>query len=394
MKLRTFIPRTFLRRFGCSLVIFSVLFSGTTTATRLVPDTQGQFAQHKPRIQLAILLDTSNSMDGLIDQARNQLWQVVDEFSKSKKSGVVPILEVAVYEYGNSRLSVNDGYVRQVVGLSSELDSVSEALFSLTTNGGSEYCGYVIDRASRQLNWSQSDNDIKAIFIAGNEPFTQGPIAFDHAIELAKSKGITVNTIHAGDYNTGVTSGWQQGALMASGNYMSIDHNHQVVHIVAPQDNKIAELNQKLNQTYLAYGKDGQRGMARQKEQDSKSNDISLGLLAKRVKAKVSSMYKNTKWDLVDAVESDKVKLDEIKRENLPKPMQSMDIEAQRQFLKEKKREREDIKKQIAELSEARDSYVASEKSKMAEENVSTIDDALVSAVRSEGEKKNFNFEK
>ena len=95
----------------------------------------------KPKIQLAILLDTSSSMNGLIDQTRNQLWQVVNEFSKAEQNGVKPSLEVAVYEYGNSRLSASNGYIRQVSGLTGELDAVSEALFSLTTNGGSEYCG-------------------------------------------------------------------------------------------------------------------------------------------------------------------------------------------------------------------------------------------------------------
>lgn len=54
-----------------------------------------------PKIQLAILLDTSNSMDGLIDQARNQLWQVVNEFLEAKKNGLDPRLEVAIFEYGN-----------------------------------------------------------------------------------------------------------------------------------------------------------------------------------------------------------------------------------------------------------------------------------------------------
>ena len=43
-----------------------------------------------PRIQLAIVLDTSNSMDGLIDQTRNQLWQVVNEFSSARQDGVAP----------------------------------------------------------------------------------------------------------------------------------------------------------------------------------------------------------------------------------------------------------------------------------------------------------------
>ena len=93
----------------------------------------------RPKIQLAILLDTSSSMDGLIDQTRQQIWQVVNTFSAATKDGVKPVLEVAVFEYGNDGLSSKNGFIRQVTGLTTELDQVSEALFSLKTNGGEEY---------------------------------------------------------------------------------------------------------------------------------------------------------------------------------------------------------------------------------------------------------------
>ena len=124
----------------------------------------------QPRIQIAILLDTSGSMDGLIDQTRNQLWQMVNEFARAKYQGITPILEVAIYEYGNSGLSPYTGYIRQVTGLTRELDRVSEALFSLTTNGGDEFCGAVIKSAVEELLMEFASSDIRAIFIAGNEP--------------------------------------------------------------------------------------------------------------------------------------------------------------------------------------------------------------------------------
>src|SRR3954471_19366582 len=91
--------------------------------------------QDKPLIQLALLLDTSNSMDGLIDQARSQLWTVVNHLAKTRKDGQTPRLEVALYEYGNDGLAADSGYVRQVLAFTEDLDSVSEKLFGLRTNG-------------------------------------------------------------------------------------------------------------------------------------------------------------------------------------------------------------------------------------------------------------------
>jgi hypothetical protein len=102
----------------------------------------------KPAIQMAILLDTSNSMDGLIDQARTQLWRIVNEFAAAKKGGVTPELDVALYEYGNNGLPAERGYIRQVLPFTTDLDRLSEELFALKTNGGEEYCGQVIAEAT------------------------------------------------------------------------------------------------------------------------------------------------------------------------------------------------------------------------------------------------------
>jgi hypothetical protein len=331
-------------------------------------------------------------MDGLIDQARQQLWQAVNEFSKAQRGGVTPVLEVAVYEYGNNGIDGQQGHTRQVVGLTRELDKVSEALFSLTTDGGDEYCGYVIAQAVNHLQWSASPNDVKAIFIAGNEPFTQGPTPFTEAIAGARGRGIVVNTIHAGDYQTGLSEGWQQGALLADGNYMSIDHNQAVVHVEAPQDEPIARLNAQLNETYIPYGKEGAAGAARQHEQDNKSSGVSSGLLAERAQSKATALYDNANWDLVDAVEAGQADLDEMDPEALPEEMQAMAPEARKAFVDEKAKERAELKAKIVDLSRQRDAYVAGERRAQAEAGADTLNDALTEAVREQAASRSFVF--
>ncbi len=92
-----------------------------------------------PRIQMAILLDTSGSMSGLINQARTQLWRIVNEFATAERDGKSPYFEVALYEYGHAPLGAKGGFIRNIVPLSDDLDKVSEELFKLTTHGGDEY---------------------------------------------------------------------------------------------------------------------------------------------------------------------------------------------------------------------------------------------------------------
>jgi hypothetical protein len=243
-----------LRRFSYLSLITTALISGPVLAeVTAQPGSQntpvvGQAITETPRIQLALLLDTSNSMDGLIEQTRNQLWQIVNVFSTARKNGITPILEIALFEYGNDGLSENSGYVRKLNDFTRELDRVSEGLFSLTTNGGSEYCGYAIKTAIDNLQWSHSSKDIKSIFIAGNESFAQGPINYRDVAKLVALRGISINTIHAGGHLQGIKDNWQSGALLADGSYMSIDADQKIVHIVAPQDKRLLSLMRNLIQ--------------------------------------------------------------------------------------------------------------------------------------------------
>ena len=230
-------------------------------------------------VQIAILLDTSNSMDGLIAQAKTQLWNVVNEFVRAKKNGRPPAMQVALFEYGKSSLSPGEGFVRLILPLTDDLDRVSEELFALKTNGGDEYCGWVIKDAVKRLDWSRSRDVYKAIFIAGNEPFTQGSVDFRTSCKSAIERGILVNTIFCGSSGEGRQTGWNDGAILADGRYMSIDQNQKVVEIPTPQDAAIAKLGIELNKTYLPYGRMGQAGQARQSVQDANAAAVSQSVL-------------------------------------------------------------------------------------------------------------------
>ena len=128
-----------------------------------------RFKTKKPLVQIAVLLDTSNSMDGLIGQAKSQLWKIVNEFLRARQDGEMPEVQVALFEYGNNNLSAQAGYIRKVSDFTTDLDLISEKLFALKTNGGEEYCGWVIKDALDRLEWSPSARAYKAMFIAGNE---------------------------------------------------------------------------------------------------------------------------------------------------------------------------------------------------------------------------------
>lgn len=351
----------------------------------------GLFAQEQPKIQIALLLDTSNSMDGLINQAKSQLWKVVNEFALAKKDNVAPDLEIALYEYGNSSLSAESGWIRQVAPLTTDLDRISEALFSLTTNGGDEYCARVIRRAVQDLRWSADGNTLKVIFIAGNEPFNQGDFPFERACRSAISNSIIVNTIFCGDYQAGISGHWKKGADLADGRYMNIDQNQVVAEIKAPQDDEINKLSQQLNQTYIPFGSRGNLLSARQHKQDANASGLGSAVATERAISKSSAKYKNESWDLVDALEEDDKALDSIEAEELPAEMKEMAPEEQKDYVRKKRQERDAIQEKIRTLSEARRTYISEKKADQSSQQ--TLDNAILETVRQQAADKNYSFE-
>ena len=342
-----------------------------------------------PSIKVALILDTSNSMDGLIDQAKSQLWNIVDELSTARCDNQKADLEIALYEYGNDRLPMREGYIRLVTPFTDDLDLISEKLFSLKTDGGSEYCGQVINSSLKELDWEEYPEDLKLIFIAGNEPFDQGNVSYREVCKDAGRMDITINTIFCGDFNEGVRTHWKDGAYIGGGDYMNIDQDCKYVHIVSPYDDRIMELNKELNKTYLAYGEKGKTYAMRQADQDNNAYELSESVAIKRVKAKSSSAYKNSQWDLIDAYADESIEIENLDEEDLPDEMKGMTDKEKSVYIEKKKEERETIQKEIKSLDAKRELYVA-EKRKNDPDNM--LDKAILVAVEKQANKKNFKF--
>ena len=351
-------------------------------------------ASPQPLIQVAILLDTSGSMSGLIEQAKSQLWKIVNEFATASQAGKTPELQVALYEYGKDSIPASEGHLRMILPLTTDLDKVSEELFVLRTNGGQEYCGKVIKAATESLTWSASNSDLKAIFIAGNEPFTQGNVPYGEACKAAIAKGITINTIFCGKRKEGINTKWEHGATLADGKYMHIDHNAKVVQIAAPQDAELARLGQSLNTTYIAYGPRGRVAAERQIRQDKNARGVSVMAFSQRQSAKASTLYDNASWDLVDAEKKGKVELEALAPKDLPEEMRRMNVEERKAHVQAKAKERAAIQTQIKKLTVERRKYVAEALKKRGKSGDNTLDAAIIATVREQAARKSFTFGK
>ncbi|HED30289.1 MAG TPA: hypothetical protein ENN50_01080 [Prosthecochloris aestuarii] len=341
-------------------------------------------------VQLALLLDTSNSMDGLINQAKSQLWRIVNELSRMHKRGGDIRLQVALYEYGNNALSPSSGFIRQVTPFTEDLDRISEALFSLDTNGGSEYCGHVIGSSLNRLRWNRSDEGLKLIYIAGNEPFNQGPVSYEVACRWASERDIAVNTIYCGDYRVGIDTFWQRGADVGGGSYFAIDSDRVTRGIATPYDDDLLMLDKRMNATYVPYGKQGQERLARQAEQDANAARLSAPIAAERAVSKVSKLYQASDWDLVDAVGQEKLSVDTLDKQYLPDELQGMSAAELSGYIDRKQKEREELKQQIAELSLKREAYIQEQEEKAADDE--SLGSAILKNLRDQAGARQFDI--
>ena len=200
-----------------------------------------------------------------------------------------------------------------------------------------------------------------------------------------------VNTIHCGN---GIPDGWRDGALLADGKSMSINHNTQVVHIEAPQDKEISRLGNELNRTYIPFGVAAAESQARQVAQDSNAASQSMGSSVQRAVSKANAYYRNSTWDLVDAVRDGGVELAKVKEEDLPENMRKMNTDERKKHVEKQAASRHRAQQQINRLNAERNTYVAAKRQEAAKNSgQKTLDKALVEAIRVQASKKNFAFE-
>jgi hypothetical protein len=377
-----------------SLGLFSIASVLSLLALNKKPDYKKRV---QPKIQVAILLDVSGSMDGLIEQAKAQLWNMVSTMGKAKCTGDVgPKIEIALYEYGRTTNDAKAGYVKKINGFISDLDSLSENLFSLKTNGGDEYCGHVIYSSLNELQWDAAPENYKVIFIAGNEDFLQGNIHYTQSCKEAKQKGVIVNTIYCGDKMQGIAEHWNLAGECGNGSYTNINQNAKEIEILTPYDSIIYVMNNKLNGTYITYGYAGVTYQAKQSSMDAANTTMSKEAGIKRIKAKSNGrVYQNAHWDLVDANANGDFNFKTLDKKNLPDSLKNKNEEELKKFIATKSNERAAIQNEITTLNTQRDAYIAIEKAKnaAAKNNSPTLETEVEKIIKEQAKRFNMKIE-
>lgn len=347
--------------------------------------------QQKAIIDVAFCLDTTGSMSGLIEGAKQKIWGIVNTVAAAQPK---PELRIALVAYRDQ----GDAYVTRKFEFTSDLETMYTQLRALSADGGGdtpEHVNRALSDAVNGLQWSQDAGALKIVYLVGDAPphmDYQDGYDYHRIMRDASSRGIIVNTVQCGGIEE-TRQVWQEIARLADGKYTAIDQTGGMVAVASPYDEELARLSRDLNSTYVAYGDEGGRMAATQAENDSDAETRAPAAAAERAASKAGGLYRNERWDLVDADKSGSVKLEAMKPAELPEDLRGKTVEEQRAYLDQKGKDRDQIQKKIFDLSKKREDYVQNELKKSGSKSSSAFDEKVRSMLKEQAKDKGIKFE-
>ncbi len=365
----------------------------STPATPLVP-ALALAAPQTPRIEAVFVLDTTGSMSGLIQAAKENIWSIATSMAQAQPTPEVAIGLVAFRDRG-------DHYVTKVIDLSTDLDSVYAQLMDFEANGGGDHpeaVNQALAEAVSRISWSQGRDAYRTIFLVGDAPpqFYQDEPSYPQIVANAGSRGIVVNTIQAG--SDGATrSSWQEIASLAGGTYFEVSQAGSAVAVVTPFDESIAKLSRELDDTRLFYGdSDTRRAMASKEAAAVKLHaSASPAVQTKRALFNASAAGSGNLLgdsELVAAVSSGKVALADVPAANLPAELVSMTPEDRAQKVAQTAQRRRELQEQIGRLSAQRQSHIETALSEQTDRRDS-LDSRLFETVKAQTKDKGMRYD-
>ncbi len=126
--------------------------------------------------------------------------------------------------------------------------------------------------------------------------------------------------------------------------------------------------------------------------QDKNAASLNESAEASRVTGKASTLYVNSSWDIVDAVENEKMDLEKVPAEELPKVMQTMSVEERKKYVEKLALQRKELQKEINKLNVKRIAYQKKEMGKQGIDESKSFDAQLRRAIQTQGKSKGLTF--
>ena len=354
-------------------------------------DAKPQAKKAKPKIEVVFCLDTTGSMGGLIQGAKDKIWAISNQIAGGKPA---PDLKIGLVGYRDR----GDTYVTKIVELTDDLDAIHGKLREFQANGGGdapESVNQALDEAVNKVKWSTDKKTLRIIFLVGDAPPHMDyadDVKYPVTCKKACEKGIIVNTIQCGGDGE-CQKHWKEICKLAEGSYAQIAQTGGVVAVATPFDKDLADINTEMARTTLVYG-------GRREQAEGMAKNRAAAALPAPVQADRAAYFANNAmvaaYDLLDAVKSGKVKLDEVKKEELPEQMQKMNAKERKEYLERLEKRRAELNKKALELDKKRGEYIKEELAKRAKKEgkdaKDSFDNQVLESLRKQAKKYDIDY--
>lgn len=216
-----------------------------------------RYEENKHSAEIAIVADLSGSTNGLLDDLRDNLWNLINYFNRNNPETE---LRLAFVGFSRGSFGLENAYVRTLSDLTSQYDFISYELFRMvgSVEKGDQYVGAALKTAITNLSWSNDKATKKLILLFGNSRADLGYVNYSDAVQAAINKGIIINSIYCMKLDTDhrILSKWHS---IADGTGGSL-YKYQVTKR-SPNKNytqgaqRLIDLNNSLNDTYIPFSK-------------------------------------------------------------------------------------------------------------------------------------------
>jgi len=395
-----------------SKLLALALIASTATGIALFPTlqqaqaTQAQISHIPPqhstvipeqnrRIEVVFILDTTSSMSGLIDAAKEKIWSIATTMASAQQNPDIKIGLVAFRDRG-------DAYITKTFDLSDDIDSMYASLMDFQAQGGGdgpESVNAALYDAVHKMSWSDDRSVYKVAFLVGDAPphmDYQNDVRYPVTLKAAANKGIVVNAIQSGQ-NSSTQPAWQNIASLGHGAYFQVENSGNAVAVATPFDDKLSKLAAELEDTRLYYGnKEVKQAQKRKLDANAKlREELSSSALARRDTYNATKSGKKNllgEGELIDAITSGRVELDDIEKAEMPASLQAMAPAEQMAVITEQAKRRDQLNQEIKKLSESRSSYIK-EKVKAEGGAEDSLDEKIYSAVKDQAASVGLTYE-
>ena len=318
--------------------------------------------------EIVFCLDATGSMGGLIDTAKEKIWDIVSRLAQSSD---INSLKMGMIFYRDR----GDSFITKQIILTDDLDEAYSDLLEITADGGGdspESVNQALNESITNMSWSTNPKTYKTIFVIGDCPphmNYKNDVLYSESCKKAAEKNIIINTIKLGNACTDAIYHFKKMAECTNGEFLKLDQDASDYSIETPYDTEINDISKNIDASRIYYGTNKER----EANYIKKSKSMKVYDKGSTTANSSRAAYKNSKTgkksafgsqEIIEDYKTGKLKLKTIKDDKLPAELKGKSIAEKEKIIKGFIEKRNTQDKNLKALIKKKNDFIKANKAK------------------------------